>query len=66
LKRGLSGRALISGPVVFRGFASNASLVAAPVHMIELTDPREITPYVWVHPDYVQARTNASPNSVSR
>jgi uncharacterized protein YlaI len=24
---------------------------APPVHMIRLTDQREITPYVWVHPD---------------
>jgi hypothetical protein len=22
-----------------------------PVHMIKLTQEREITPYVWVHPD---------------
>jgi hypothetical protein len=22
-----------------------------PVHMIKLTEAREITPYVWVHPD---------------
>jgi hypothetical protein len=24
---------------------------ALPVHMIKLTETREITPYVWVHPD---------------
>jgi hypothetical protein len=24
---------------------------APPVHMIELTETREITPYKWVHPD---------------
>ena len=24
---------------------------APPVHMIKLTEPREITPYKWVHPD---------------
>jgi hypothetical protein len=24
---------------------------APPVHMIKLTETREITPYVWVHPD---------------
>jgi hypothetical protein len=24
---------------------------APPVHMIRLTQEREITPYVWVHPD---------------
>ena len=24
---------------------------APPVHMIKLTQEREITPYVWVHPD---------------
>jgi hypothetical protein len=24
---------------------------APPVHMIRLTETREITPYVWVHPD---------------
>ncbi|MGC1560011.1 MAG: hypothetical protein WA820_09210 [Bradyrhizobium sp.] len=24
---------------------------APPVHMIKLTEKREITPYVWVHPD---------------
>jgi hypothetical protein len=24
---------------------------APPVHMIKLTATREITPYVWVHPD---------------
>jgi hypothetical protein len=24
---------------------------APPVHMIKLTDKREITPYLWVHPD---------------
>jgi hypothetical protein len=24
---------------------------APPVHMIELTQEREIRPYVWVHPD---------------
>jgi hypothetical protein len=24
---------------------------APPVHMIKLTEAREITPYVWVHPD---------------
>ena len=23
-----------------------------PVHMIKLTQEREITPYIWVHPDY--------------
>jgi hypothetical protein len=23
----------------------------APVHMIKLTQTREITPYLWVHPD---------------
>jgi len=22
-----------------------------PVHMIKLTETREITPYLWVHPD---------------
>jgi hypothetical protein len=27
------------------------SIGAPPVHMIELTETREITPYVWVHPD---------------
>jgi hypothetical protein len=26
---------------------------APPVHMIKLTRQREITPYVWVHPDDV-------------
>jgi hypothetical protein len=52
LKRGLSGCALISDPVVFRGCsASNTWLVAAAVHMIKLTKTREITPYVWVHRD---------------
>jgi hypothetical protein len=25
--------------------------LAPPVHMIKLTLEREITPYVWVHPD---------------
>jgi hypothetical protein len=25
--------------------------IAPPVHMIKLTMEREITPYVWVHPD---------------
>jgi hypothetical protein len=24
---------------------------APPVHMIKLTETREITPYMWVHPD---------------
>jgi hypothetical protein len=24
---------------------------APPVHMIKLTETREITPYLWVHPD---------------
>ena len=24
---------------------------APPVHMIRLTETREITPYVWIHPD---------------
>jgi hypothetical protein len=24
---------------------------APPVHMIKLTETREIAPYVWVHPD---------------
>jgi hypothetical protein len=24
---------------------------APPVHMIKLTENREITPYLWVHPD---------------
>jgi hypothetical protein len=24
---------------------------APPVHMIKLTETREITPYAWVHPD---------------
>jgi hypothetical protein len=24
---------------------------APPVHMIKLTETREITPYKWVHPD---------------
>jgi hypothetical protein len=25
--------------------------ICAPVHMIKLTQEREITPYVWVHPE---------------
>jgi hypothetical protein len=25
--------------------------MASPVHMIKLTETREITPYLWVHPD---------------
>jgi len=24
---------------------------APPVHVIKLTETREITPYIWVHPD---------------
>jgi hypothetical protein len=27
------------------------SRYAPPVHMIKLTETREITPYIWVHPD---------------
>jgi hypothetical protein len=27
-------------------------IYAPPVHIIKLTREREITPYVWVHPDY--------------
>jgi hypothetical protein len=27
------------------------SRYAPPVHMIKLTETREITPYKWVHPD---------------
>jgi hypothetical protein len=27
------------------------SAKSPPVHMIKLTETREITPYVWVHPD---------------
>ena len=27
------------------------SFGAPPVHMIKLTETREITPYIWVHPD---------------
>jgi hypothetical protein len=37
-----------------RGLAEAAALPgrdAPPVHMIRLTETREITPYVWVHPD---------------
>jgi hypothetical protein len=29
---------------------------APPVHMIKLTETREITPYVWVHPDEERLR----------
>ena len=29
---------------------------APPVHMIKLTETREITPYVWVHPDEERSR----------
>jgi hypothetical protein len=29
---------------------------APPVHMIKLTQEREITPYVWVHPDEDERR----------
>jgi len=29
---------------------------APPVHMIRLTEEREITPYVWVHPDEDERR----------
>jgi hypothetical protein len=25
--------------------------LSMPVHMIKLTETREITPYLWVHPD---------------
>jgi hypothetical protein len=28
-----------------------AAAHAPPVHMIKLTEVREITPYLWVHPD---------------
>ena len=31
---------------------------APPVHMIKLTETREITPYRWVHPDDGGARLN--------
>jgi hypothetical protein len=30
---------------------SKPVVAAPPVHMIKLTETREITSYVWVHPD---------------
>ncbi len=33
---------------------------APPVHMVRLTEQREITPYPWVHPD---ERTGEAPPS---
>ena len=36
-----------------------------PVHMIQLTEPREITPYVWVHPDVCQGSNLCGTTTVS-
>jgi hypothetical protein len=33
------------------GHLAGITLYAPPVHMIKLTETREITPYKWVHPD---------------
>jgi len=35
---------------------------AAPVHMMKLTQEREVTPYVWVHPD--ENRCGLLPNAL--
>jgi hypothetical protein len=32
-------------------FLRNASIQATGVHLIKLTQEREVTPYVWVHRD---------------
>ena len=35
----------------FRCRSCGTRRYTSPVHMIKLTEAREITPYVWVHPD---------------
>jgi hypothetical protein len=30
---------------------THSNVTRRPLHMIELTETREISPYVWVHPD---------------
>jgi hypothetical protein len=43
----LKARSRVEMPVVQKGSSR------APVHLIKLTEKREITPYKWVHPDEV-------------
>ncbi len=43
----LKARSRAEMPVVQKGSSR------APVHLIKLTEKREITPYKWVHPDEV-------------
>jgi hypothetical protein len=38
---------------------------APPVHMIKLAETREITPYVWVHPDVCQGSNLCGTTTVS-
>jgi hypothetical protein len=40
----------LEGP--FRCRSCGTRRYKPPVHMIKLTQEREITPYIWVHPDY--------------
>jgi hypothetical protein len=39
----------------------NKGRYAPPVHMIKLTEAREITPYPWVHPDDDDRRQQSQP-----
>lgn len=39
---------------------------APPVHMIKLTERREITPYKWVHPDEERPKLLRVPLSIQR
>jgi hypothetical protein len=41
----------ISAQCPNRGRSDGKGRYAPPVHMIKLTKTREITPYLWVHPD---------------
>jgi hypothetical protein len=34
----------------------NVAIVDTRAHMIKLTETREITPYLWVHPHFAQPR----------
>jgi hypothetical protein len=41
----MEARSIVEMPIVQEG------RYAPPVHIIKLTEEREITPYKWVHPD---------------
>jgi hypothetical protein len=39
---------------------------APPVHMVKLTETREITPYSWTHPDDDDRRISVQPSATCR